>query len=364
MKYIFAFLIFLHGAIHLMGFAKAFNYAAVSTIHSFITKPAGIFWLFTFLVFIAAGISYLAHVDWWYWFAFIAVLLSTVLIITVWNDAKFGTIANAVILTVARIDFGTASFYRVYLNEVDSAINYKSDNSENLLTEADLVNLPGFVQNYIRYTGSVGKPKVSNFKVEFTGKIRKNEQSDWMSFVSEQYNFMDSSKRLFFMKAVMKGLPVAGFHCFNNGDAFMDIRLFSLFKVQYQAGKEMDIAETVTFFNDMCCMAPATLIDKRNTWLESDSCKVHARFTINGISISAWLYFNEKGQLTNFVSDDRFAACENNTMKKNRWSTPMKNYRLVNGYRLVTSADAIYSYPEGDFCYGTFSLARIKYNSP
>jgi hypothetical protein len=80
-----------------------------------------------------------------------------------------------------------------------------------------------------------------------------------MPFTSEQYNFMDASTRLFFMKAVMKGLPLSGFHSFTNGDAFMDIRLLSLFKVQYQSGKEMGIAETVTFFNDMCCMAPASL---------------------------------------------------------------------------------------------------------
>lgn len=49
------------------------------------------------------------------------------------------------------------------------------------------------------------------------------------------------------MKASMNGLPVAGFHSFKGGDAFMDIRLFSIFKVQYQSGAEMGIAETVTF---------------------------------------------------------------------------------------------------------------------
>lgn len=30
-----------------------------------------------------------------------------------------------------------------------------------------------------------------------------------------------------------KGLPVAGYHHFKNGKAVMDIRLLSLFKVQY-----------------------------------------------------------------------------------------------------------------------------------
>ena len=47
--------------------------------------------------------------------------------------------------------------------------------------------------------------------------------------------------------ATMMRLPVAGYHCYKNGQALMDIRLFSLFKVQYQQGNEMNIAETVTF---------------------------------------------------------------------------------------------------------------------
>ena len=105
----------------------------------------------------------------------------------------------------------------------------------------------------------MGRPKVNNFKMEFIGKILKDESSEWMPLTSQQYNFMQTPTRLFFMKAKMKGVPIAGYHHFENGIAYMDIRLLSLFKVQYQAGPEMNLSETVTFFNDMCCLAPSTL---------------------------------------------------------------------------------------------------------
>ena len=164
------------------------------------------------------------------------------------------------------------------------------------------------------------------------------------------------------MKATMKHLPVVGYHCFKEGHVSMDIRLFSLFKVQYQAGKEMDKAETVTFFNDMCCMAPATLIDPRITWGAIESNKVKATFTNNAISISAWLYFNEEGALVNFISEDRYAVSENNTVKQTPWSTPIKDHRIINGLRLGGYADAIYHYPEGDLIYGTFKIVNIEYN--
>lgn len=234
--------------------------------------------------------------------------------------------------------------------------------SDSLIAEADIQHLPDPVKRYLRYAGVMHKRKVENFKVSFIGRLRKDSASGWMDFSSTQYNFMDIPTRLFYMKAKMKGLPVKGFHCYKDGVAFMDIRLFSLFKVQYQSGKEMNIAETVTFFNDMCCMAPATLIDKRIKWEEVNNYTVKAYFTHKNISISAILYFNDKGELINFVSEDRYALMKDNTMKRLRWSTPLKNYKEINGYRLPGYAEAIYTYPDGDFCYGTFSLNDIHYN--
>lgn len=173
---------------------------------------------------------------------------------------------------------------------------------------------------------------------------------------------MKMPARLFFMKATMNHLPVSGYHRYVNGEASMDIRLFSLFRVQYQAGKEMGIAETVTFFNDMCCMAPATLIDKRIEWGNVKGNSVEAKFTVNDISVSAVLYFNNEGQLANFVSNDRYAQQEDGRMKKMPWSTPLKEYKTINGYRLASYAETIYTYPEGDFCYGNFRVNNISYN--
>ena len=363
MKFIIPILLFFHGAIHLMGFVKAFQLAPIEQLRIPISETSGILWLLTCILFLIAAISCLAKADWWYIWAIVGVLLSTVLIISVWQDAKFGMIPNVIILVVAMIGYATISFYNSYHIDVQTAVKQTNAMTPSILTEVDIAGLPTPVQKYIRYTGSVGKPKVNNFKMECNGGIRKNAQSEWMPFTTEQYNFLDASKRLFFMKASMNHIPLAGYHCFKNGIAFMDIRLLSLFTVKYQAGKEMNIAETVTFFNDMCCMAPATLIDKRIKWLEVKGNNVKASFTNNNICISALLYFNDKGELINFVSDDRFAVSDKLTMKQVPWSTPLKDYKVINGYKLASYAGLIYRYTDGDFCYGTFNLKKIEYNA-
>lgn len=200
---------------------------------------------------------------------------------------------GVIILAIVITRFAARHFHRQYIADVKSGLRQAAYFSSIMLPEAEIKELPDAVKKYLRFTGSMNRPKVNNFKVEFTGKIRKDEQSEWMPFTSQQYNFMHNPTRLFFMKAYMKKLPVAGYHCFREGTAFMDIRLFSLFKVQYQQGPEMDLSETVTFFNDMCCLAPATLIDQRIKWLEVKGNQVKASFTSNGITVSTWLYFND-----------------------------------------------------------------------
>ena len=142
----------------------------------------------------------------------------------------------------------------------------------------------------------------------------------------------------------------------------MDIRLLSLFNVQYQSGKEMNQAETVTFFNDMCVMAPATLIDNRIKWVTVDNNTARAEFTNENITIAASLFFNEKGELVNFVSDDRYAVTEDGALRKARWSTPLKSYKPFNGYNLASYGEAVFNFPEGDFCYGKFKIKSVDYN--
>ncbi|HEY6915666.1 MAG TPA: hypothetical protein VI413_13405 [Paludibacter sp.] len=98
MKNCLVILLLIHGLIHLLGFVKAFQLAPVEQLQSPVSKPAGICWLFAFLLFATAAVTDFLKIGWWNLPAIAAVILSTTLIIGVWKDAKFGTIANLIIL--------------------------------------------------------------------------------------------------------------------------------------------------------------------------------------------------------------------------------------------------------------------------
>lgn len=100
LKISFALIIALHGFIHFMGFAKAFRYGNITQITKQVSKPEGICWFITACLFIVALALFLGNKEWWTIVTIAAIILSQILIVTVWSDAKFGTIANIIILGV------------------------------------------------------------------------------------------------------------------------------------------------------------------------------------------------------------------------------------------------------------------------
>lgn len=357
MRIVLSLIVLIHGLIHFMGFARAFALVTNSGITKEVSKPIGLLWLLSGLLFMVSAIMMFLNKAGWPVLVIPAVIVSQGLILTVWSDAKFGTIANSIVLLVAVIGVGMQQFEKSYKTDVKRALD--SDISQNeIITEKDLEPLPPIVQNYLRYVGLLGTPKLHNIKIVFEGEMR-DKGKDWFSFNSEQYNFFDSPTRLFFMKAKLKSLPVNGYHRYVAEGASMQIKFLSLFSVVDIDGPELYPTETVTFFNDLCLFAPAALIDKRITWESLDDRSVKAVFTTNNTRISAVLYFNGEGQLVRFTSGDRMVVSE---MKNYPFSTPVSNYKNINDYTLPTYGEGVWHYPDGEFVYGKFNVKSIEYN--
>jgi hypothetical protein len=249
-----------------------------------------------------------------------------------------------------------------YESVVRAVLNRTSSFKPRLIIESDLQHLPPIVGKYLYCTGVVGKEEIFNIRIKFEGKIRSKPDNSWMTFTSEQYNFFDKPTRIFYIKAFKMGIPVTGIHLYKDEKATMIIKLAGLFKIVDAKGVEMNQGETVTIFNDMCCMAPATLIDKNIKWEIINSLTVKASYTNGNITINATLLFNEKGELVNFVSNDRFETADGKTYKNYPWSTPIREYTVMNGIKTASSASTIYHRPDADFCYGEFILKEIEYN--
>jgi hypothetical protein len=293
----------------------------------------------------------------------LALVVSQAVIVAGWRDAWAGTAANVILLLIVAhgwLTEGPRSFHARYLRDVTAGRARNA--AAPVVTEADLARLPDAVRRYLRVTRSVGQPRVQSYHLRFRGRIRRAPESRWMPFDAEQQSFADVPTRLFLMRARMFGVPVEAFHRLAGGHATMQVTVAGAFPVENASGPAMDRAEAVTLFNDMCLLAPGTLIDPAISWEGGDATAVRARFTHGAHTIAATLLFGPTGELVNFVSDDRAQTESNGTLTPRRFSTPVRDYRDFGAVRLMSFGEARWLLPSGEFTYGEFTLLNISYN--
>lgn len=267
-------------------------------------------------------------------------------------------VALIMLIMICRYYGGT---HRAYKTNVSRALTIDEVKNYEIITEEDLLDLPDVVQNYLRYVGVVGKYKISQFVLDVNGEMRLSKEKDGAPIKAQQTTFINQGTRLFYMTMKYNGIPINGFHHYEKGEASMVFKILDLIKVVDNRGEIMNKAETVTFFNDLCVFAPSALIDANITWEVIDEFLVKANYTHEGVTVLAELFFNEEGQLVNFISNDRYEIHSNDNYEQKRWSTPLSEYKNFNGYNLASKGEAIWHYKEGDFSYIKMSINNVHY---
>ncbi|KAA3622193.1 MAG: hypothetical protein DWQ02_26460 [Bacteroidetes bacterium] len=363
MKIVFYAILLVHGLIHLMGFAKAFSLASLEELSHSISKPFGIIWLITTILFLVTFIMLITNGNGWWIAGLAAIILSQIIIISTWSDAKWGTLANIIILIPVVMGY-FQNRSDSFKNRFESIVQEQlaTQHQPELLSKADMEHLPPVVQKYLEYTNVIGKPKVHNFSATLTGEMKLGQDKPWLNIISRQYNFYKKRSRTFYIESKMFGIPFDGLHSYLEDEAVMEIKVGSIFSVADARGDLMTKSETVTLFNDMCIFAPATLIDPTIDWKEVDALTAEATFSNAGHEIKALLFFNEKGQLVDFSSNDRYESADGKAYKNYQWTTPVKDYRGLNGQNIPAYGEAIWHYPDGPFVYAKFNIEAVDYN--
>lgn len=365
MRLLLVLLLVVHGAIHLLGVAKAFGLAALPQLTQPIPPARGWLWLAAALLCLIAALALVVAPRWWWAVGLAAAAVSSVAVAGSWADAKAGAIANVLVAVAAAAGLamhGPWSFRAEYERDVREAIG-RPRQPVGPVTEADLAPLPAPVQRYLRVAGVVGQPRVWNVRVRMRGRIRSGPAARWMPLAAEQHNVFDAPARYFHMTATMFGLPIDGYHRFAAGAATMRVKAAGLVPVQQASGAEMTQAETVTLFNDMCVMAPATLVDPSIRWQPVDDRHARAAFTHGAHTIRAELVFDDGGDLVDFRSDDRRqTAADGRTLVAAPWSTPLSDYRRFGAVRLSSHGEARWHDPAGAYSYIELDLEDVQYN--
>lgn len=373
MRIALALLLVAHGALHLLGVAKAFGLADVSELQTPISPREGLFWLTAGLLMFSSAIILLAAPRHWWIPALPGVLLSQWLIIGAWQDARWGTVANLVILLpllLAAADARSGSLRARFTRDaaaVASGVGGVAAVFSGAATvrdeDVERADLPGAVKRYLRGAGVVGRPRVRWFEVRLHGRIRGGPGEAWMKARVRQVSRVRPAVRLYFMDAVRRGVPAHVLHRYAEGEASMEARVLGLVPVLDARGPVMLRSETVTMLNDFFLLAPAALLELDLAWEELDDHRVRVEWTNAGERVSAEATFDEAGRLVDFASDDRaqWQGADREALAA-RWSTPIRRYGDFGGRRQPAVAEARWADARGPWTYAEFTIDEVRVN--
>ena len=159
-------LIGIHGIIHLFGFLEAFGFSELNVISEPISKTFGIASVLTFIFFASASVLLIARSNYWWICGMLGVILSQVIIINFWDDAKFGTILNLIIFISAIIAYSTFSFKKTIGDEITKMIEIASTRNISVLSKQMISKLPPIVQTWLLTNGAIGKETIYIFSLK------------------------------------------------------------------------------------------------------------------------------------------------------------------------------------------------------
>jgi hypothetical protein len=232
-----------------------------------------------------------------------------------------------------------------------------------IITETELAPLPEPVQRYLRYAQVIGKARVRCVKVRQKGLMRTTPTQPWMPVEAVQYStLVGPLSRTWYARIKMGPFNLLkGYDRYDNGTGSMLIRLLSMIPVVDAYGPEVDMSALIIFINDMV-MWPTAFLSDYIHWEPIDATSARARVDLFGRHFSAVLRFNETGEMVDFITEDRYRSV-GKTSQQDRWSTPLRSYREVNGLRIPSEGDAVWHLPEGEFPYIQVSIGEVCYDT-
>ena len=361
MKYLFSTLIFIHGAIHLLGFIKAFDLANIPQFSVPVSKTAGLIWLLVFVLFTVSGIAYLTKYQWWSILAILALILSTILTILVWKDARFATIPNAIILVVAGFSFSQVAFNKKVSNEIAQIFAQNTGLESTIVTTEQLAELPSPVAKWLQASGVVGKEEIHSVFLKQKAQMKmKPGQEKWNEATAEQYFALE--KPAFVWKVSMNIPPfikITGRDKFVDGKGEMQIKLFSLVNVVNEKGGKMDEGTLQRYLGEIVWF-PSVALSPFITWEAIDSLSAQATIKYKGTKGLGTFHFNENGDFIRY-SALRYKDNEPDA-RRYEWVIDVKEHAVMNGVKIPVKMTATWKLDEGDWTWLELQIKEIRYN--
>ena len=148
---------------------------------------------------------------------------------------------------------------------------------------------------------------------------------------------------------------------YESGQGHMFGKLAGLFTVFDVSGEKLDQATMIRYLNEIRWF-PTAFLGENISWEGVDDRSARVTFNDCGKSVSAEMFFDDAGHLTNFTTM-RYREIEGE-FSLDPWSTPIISYGEFACLNLPVRGQAVWNLPAGDLAYADLEITEIEYNFP
>lgn len=353
-------LIGVHGIIHLFGFLKAFGFSEFNAISSPISKTSGAIWLLTAFLFAIAVVLLIFQSNYWWISGFLAVIISQFLIFYYWSDAKFGTLANLIILVTVLISFAGIRFQKK-VTEEQIALFEDSRLGGEVVTAESIDGLPGIVQKWLIHSGVVDKKPIFNVHLVQELQLKlKPEQEAWNPGRAEQYFTVHPPAFVWNINTEMNSvLSVVGRDKFVNGQGEMTIKLLSLITVANAKNSEKVNQATLQRYLAEMVWFPTASLSNYISWEPVDNNSAKATMEVDGAKGHGVFHFDDAGNFLKFTArrykDEKDEA-------PTLWTVSALKTEEINGIKIPVELQADWQLDDGKWTWLKLKIKEIDYN--
>lgn len=361
MKIIFIILVLVHGLIHLLGFLKGSGLKDIKELKLEYSQGSAQIWLIASVLFVLFGISYLLSFRYSWVIGFLTVMISTFLIITFWQDAKFGIIINFIVLLVVMVNFGSYLFENQFEKEKINILQANEKIKNEILDKEKIKTLPKIVQLWINNSGILNRDIISVGKIIQKAKLKmKPEQEDWYEATAVQYSTVNVPAFVWFVDVKMNDfLFVYGRDKYENGKGSMIIKVNSLIKVVDEKGAKLDEGTMQRYLGEMVWL-PNVALSQYVEWKEINDTVAEATMSYKGINATGRFYFNKNGDVVKFQAL-RYMG-NNPDAKKYNWVMTITDYKVFEGIKIPSQMFATWELENKNWTWIQLEVVDVKYN--
>jgi hypothetical protein len=270
-------------------------------------------------------------------------------------------IALVVIGIVILFIFADRLFHAGFVKQAGKVRAGIGRQDETPVTESDLSRLPEPVARYLRFSGVLGRKRVSFMHLFHSGTFRPGAGRPFMPIRGEYFLTTKRPSFCWYGRiSPLPGLAIAARDSYADGRGRMWVKVLSLFNVVNSHTPQTDLSAFGRCLAEMT-LAPSFFLDGAGlVWTRVDGDSAECRFSDAGLSVRGTFHVHPGGELAR-IEVERYYDRGRGQATIETFTGVGREARDYNGLKLPSVMDGYWNLKEGDLHYVHFVIDRVEF---